>query len=272
MKNVQPFFRQLPLIKCASVLLALISFFGIAFTLSERTQAKAARTTLMQTSVAVVSAASFEAAPVAPDAIVSAFGVSLATRVEVAVGLPLPTLLAGTTVKLKDSTGTERLAPLFFVAPSQINYLVPSGTASGLATVTVINGINGISTGTVQIAKVSPGLFAANSTGQGVAAAVAVRVKSDGRRSSNRLPSSIKRGNFSSHARLIWARRLNNSSSSSLAQVSVVAPTRPTLQCASAALQRKFLMPGRRAISWDSIKSMCVCRAVCWDAGASALF
>jgi uncharacterized protein (TIGR03437 family) len=48
-----------------------------------------------------------------------------------AASIPLPGELAGTTVKVRDSAGVERSAPLFFVSPNQINYQLPPGTASG---------------------------------------------------------------------------------------------------------------------------------------------
>jgi hypothetical protein len=70
-----------------------------------------------------VSAASFARGAQAVGSIVSAFGQSLATRIAEATGIPLPTALAGTTIRVVDNKGTERLAPLFFVAPSQVNYL-----------------------------------------------------------------------------------------------------------------------------------------------------
>lgn len=130
--------------------------------------------------VANVSAASYNSDILAAESIVAAFGASLATSLQVANSVPLPTTLAGTTVKVKDSVGVERLAPLFFVAPSQINYQIPPGTANGAAVVTVTSGDGAVSTGAVQIASVAPGLFSVNSSGQGLAAAVALRVRSDG--------------------------------------------------------------------------------------------
>ncbi len=133
--------------------------------------------------VASVSAASFTGGALASESIVAAFGQSLATRVEAANTLPLPTTLAGTTVKVKDSAGVERLAPLFFVAPGQINFLVPTGTAPGAAMITITSGAGAVSMGNVNIATVTPGLFAANANGQGVAAAVALRFKADGAQS-----------------------------------------------------------------------------------------
>jgi len=130
--------------------------------------------------VACVSAASYSASEIATEAIVAAFGSSLATATHAASANPLPTTLAGTTVRVKDSIGAERLAPLFLVSPAQINFQVPPGTASGTAIVTVTSGDGSVSSGTTQIAAIAPGLFAANANGQGVAAAVVLRVKADG--------------------------------------------------------------------------------------------
>jgi uncharacterized protein (TIGR03437 family) len=130
--------------------------------------------------VASVSAASFSGNEIASESITAAFGSNLATQVQAATSQPLPTQLAGTRVMVKDSAGVERLAPLFFVAPQQINYQLPPGTANGLAVVTVTSGDNKISGGFVQVSRVAPGVFAANANGQGVAAATILRVKADG--------------------------------------------------------------------------------------------
>jgi uncharacterized protein (TIGR03437 family) len=130
--------------------------------------------------VANVSAASYSATALAPEAIVAAFGSGLATTTEAATGLPLPTSLAGTRVKIKDSTGVERVAPLFFVSPAQINYQMPPGTATGQVTVTVRSGNDSVAMGSAQVAAIAPALFTANANGQGVAAAVVLRIKADG--------------------------------------------------------------------------------------------
>jgi uncharacterized protein (TIGR03437 family) len=130
--------------------------------------------------LASVSAASFLGAELTPESIVAAFGTMLATATQIATTTPLPTTLAGTTVKVRDSIGFEALAQLFFVAPTQINYLMPAGMANGPATVTATSGDGRISAGIVQIASVAPSLFSSNASGQGVAAGVALRVKPDG--------------------------------------------------------------------------------------------
>src|SRR5205823_154648 len=70
-----------------------------------------------------------------------------------------------------------------FVSPTQVNYQIPVETATGAATVTIRSGDGTVSIGVAQIAVVVPGLFAANANGQGVAAAVALRVKADGSQS-----------------------------------------------------------------------------------------
>jgi uncharacterized protein (TIGR03437 family) len=142
--------------------------------------------------LASVSAASFLGAELAAESIVAGFGQNLATTTQVATSLPLPTELAGTTVKVRDSAGivhlagalnvasVERPAGLFFVAPTQVNYQIPPGTATGQATVTITSGSGAVSAGTVNIASVAPGLFSANASGQGAAAAVVFRRRADG--------------------------------------------------------------------------------------------
>jgi uncharacterized protein (TIGR03437 family) len=130
--------------------------------------------------VANVSAASYSAAAISSEAMVAAFGLGLATMTQAANTLPLPTTLAGTTVRVQDSAGVERLAPLFFISPAQVNYLVPPGTALGEATVIVTGNDGAVSTGKVRIAAVTPALFAANANGQGIAAAAVLRVKANG--------------------------------------------------------------------------------------------
>ncbi len=131
-------------------------------------------------SVASVSAASFKGEALAPDSIVAAFGANLATSTQTADSTPLPTALAGTSVLIRDSFNNEKIAPLFFVSPGQINFLIPSGVSNGPATFVTTNADGRISTGTAIIRSIAPSLFAANSNGQGVAAAVVLRVKADG--------------------------------------------------------------------------------------------
>ncbi len=129
--------------------------------------------------LASVSAANYRGETLATEQIIAAFGTNLAPSTQAANVVPLPTTLNGVTVAVRDSAGAERAAPLFFVSSTQINYLLPAGTAAGAATVTVNNGTER-SLGLVTIAPTAPGVFTANASGRGLPAAQALRVLSDG--------------------------------------------------------------------------------------------
>ncbi|MDX2042059.1 MAG: putative Ig domain-containing protein [Acidobacteriota bacterium] len=131
-----------------------------------------------------VSAASYRGEALTSDQIVAVFGINLATTTQVATSVPLPTTLAGTTVKVRDSANVERLAPLFFVAPTQVNYLVPPGTAAGQATILITSGNGAVSGSVVEIANVAPGIFVADASGRGLPAANALTFRADGSSSS----------------------------------------------------------------------------------------
>ena len=120
---------------------------------------------------ATVSAASF-AARIADKTIVAAFGKDLATGNASASGLPLPTNLGGTTIKVRDSNGVERLAPLFAVSAEQVNYQIPAGTAAGLAGITITNETGVSATGEFNVTATAPAIFTASANGQGAAVAV----------------------------------------------------------------------------------------------------
>ncbi len=126
----------------------------------------------------VVSSANF-AAKVASESLASVFGQSLATTTLAATITPLPTSLAGTSVRLRDASGQEKFAPLFFVSPGQINFQIAPGLQPGAVLVNVGNGDGFVSTGSMLVESVAPGLFAASGTGQGLAAAVALRIKAN---------------------------------------------------------------------------------------------
>ena len=103
--------------------------------------------------------------PFAAQSIVSAYGTNLATNTGSATSLPLPTSLDDTTVTATDSAGVARLAPLFYVSPSQVNFEIPAGTASGTASVSIQNQNGTTQSATIQTGNVSPGLFELNTAG-----------------------------------------------------------------------------------------------------------
>lgn len=134
--------------------------------------------------VAAISAASFATNGALPaQSIAALFGSDLASNTMVADTLPLPTDLGGVKVRITDAASTQRDAALFFVSSGQINFLVPEGTSNGAATITVLRDNSPVGQGSITIDTVAPGLFSANTNGQGVASAVVFRVKADGSQS-----------------------------------------------------------------------------------------
>jgi uncharacterized protein (TIGR03437 family) len=112
------------------------------------------------------------------DTIVSLYGSALTTQT-VSGTLPLQSSLGGITVTVTDSAGVPRQALLFFVSPGQINLLIPAGTATGPATITV-NTANGSLTTTINISASAAALFTANNNGSGPLAAQLVAVAPGG--------------------------------------------------------------------------------------------
>jgi uncharacterized protein (TIGR03437 family) len=129
--------------------------------------------------LANVSAASFRGEALAQESIVAAFGTGLASATQSATTTPLPTVLQETRVFVRDAAGTTRNAGLFFVSANQVNFQIPPGTATGAATISITNNLGAVFAQTINIAATAPALFAANATGRGLAAAVALRVRAD---------------------------------------------------------------------------------------------
>jgi uncharacterized protein (TIGR03437 family) len=128
-----------------------------------------------------VNAASDLSSSIAADEIISIFGVT-GLQGDTPATLPLLTSLGGVTVTLTDSAGTSHQAKLYgvFGSAGQINLLVPTDAAPGLATVTIALPGGG-SLGTLaNIANIAPGIFTANMAGQGPYAGQVVYGHSDG--------------------------------------------------------------------------------------------
>ncbi|HTB14367.1 MAG TPA: hypothetical protein VK752_22510 [Bryobacteraceae bacterium] len=128
--------------------------------------------------VALQSAAAPNAA-VTPESIASIFGSNLSAITQPANIQPPPQSLGGVTLTVTDSTGAARVAPLMYVSPTQINFVVPSGSATGLATFATANASTfGI------IQPVAPTLFSMSGDGRGVAAADAIAVQGSSQQTS----------------------------------------------------------------------------------------
>ena len=102
----------------------------------------------------------------------AAYGTNLAAKTATAPDSNFPTTLGGVSVSITDSAGVTRAAPIQYVSPGQVNYLVPSGSAPGIATVTI-----GGSSGAAQIDSVGAGLYSVDGS---IAAATAALYAADG--------------------------------------------------------------------------------------------
>jgi uncharacterized protein (TIGR03437 family) len=127
-----------------------------------------------------VSAASYLGAELTAGSIASAFSSGMAAATEAANSTPLPTTLAGVSVTVTDNAGVERPSELFVVTPGQINFFIPEETVAGPAIVTVTTADGVKLRQRVPIVAVAPGLFSADASGSGTAAAGVLRIKPDG--------------------------------------------------------------------------------------------
>jgi uncharacterized protein (TIGR03437 family) len=101
-------------------------------------------------------------------------------------GSNLPATLGSVGIQVRDSAGAIRPATLFFASPTQINFEIPAGTALGEATFSVTNGgSTALASSTANLLNVAPSLFTADSTGSGVAAALATQFVVNGQQSTS---------------------------------------------------------------------------------------
>ncbi len=127
--------------------------------------------------ISSVSAASYLGTAMASESIAALFGAGLAGATRSASATPLPVDLNGTRLRVGDSLGTARLAPLFFVSLGQVNFQIPAGTSTGSADLSL--SLNGTFAGfgNLEVAAIAPGLFTADASGQGYPAALAYRYR-----------------------------------------------------------------------------------------------
>ena len=148
----------------------------------------ASRVTYRRTAAAsAASAASFASTPLAPDSWASIFSEGLSSGIHVAQALPLPELLGGLTVRIRDSRNQMHRGRIHFISPTQINFVVPADAAVGSATADVLENNETIASGAIQIAATSAGFFSANRSGAGAPAGEFISVAPDGSRSTGLL-------------------------------------------------------------------------------------
>ncbi|MGP8245126.1 MAG: InlB B-repeat-containing protein [Bryobacteraceae bacterium] len=105
-------------------------------------------------------------AAVAPGSVVSVFGLNLAPNAVSGPTSPMVQTLGSLTVTLGN-----RVLPLFFVSPTQINFLLPADAATGAATLTVSIVGQPDTTAPIAIAQDAPGIFGQSADGQTFAVA-----------------------------------------------------------------------------------------------------
>jgi len=119
-------------------------------------------------------------AVVAPGSLISIFGASLAAEYKVGPSSPLAQSIAGVTVRVGD-----RLLPLLFVSPEQINAQLPSDLEEGEYRLAVQREGHEQVSARFQVARNAPGLFSMVSEGKSIALAT----HEDGRMISTAAPA-----------------------------------------------------------------------------------
>ena len=119
-------------------------------------------------SMAVVSAAGGRT-EIAPNGLASAYGQALGVVERSSPSSGPVASLAGVIATITDAAGAMQPLALTYAGPSQVNFLVPGGTATGVATVHI-----GAVSGTVTVSAAAPGLFSMGAST--TAAAGAIRV------------------------------------------------------------------------------------------------
>jgi uncharacterized protein (TIGR03437 family) len=117
---------------------------------------------------------------IAADMIAAVFLQGLSEQTGVGGTIPLPQTLNGASGFISDASGTERPLSFFFVSPGQANVFIPPNVGNGLARIRLFSSDSLFFTGNVNVSTIAPGVFSADGTGTGPAAALALRIKQDG--------------------------------------------------------------------------------------------
>ncbi len=107
--------------------------------------------------LSIVSAASYQAGPVAPASLAALFGSGLASA----------------SISIHDAQGNDLTAEILYASDAQINFVVPPAAAlgSGLLNIQTPGGLLSTS---IEIAAISPGIFALNPSGLAAADALLI--------------------------------------------------------------------------------------------------
>jgi uncharacterized protein (TIGR03437 family) len=99
----------------------------------------------------------------------------IAPALVVAPDGPWPPALSGAHLDIIDSQNQTRAAPIYYVSPSAMTYLVPPGTAAGQGVARLTTSTGAIVTGLINVVPVSAGLYSIRATGSGSAAGIFIR-------------------------------------------------------------------------------------------------
>src|SRR5262245_30954878 len=142
-------------------LIALLSFGAILLNQSDGYL----RASAAAQEVASVSAANYEAGPLARGSLASVFGNNLAAETLKSQEVPPLTVLGGVKVKVTDGDNVTRDAGLVMVSPQQINFVIPDETAPGPGKLAIMSGSVTVAKGELKIVDAKPALFNSDSGG-----------------------------------------------------------------------------------------------------------
>ena len=175
----------------------------VAITASSNVNSMSNTIDAVTTPAYVTSSISYSDQAIAPDSWAAVFGTNLAPKSDLATTAPLPTSFDGVTVTILDSTGATSNAPILFLSPQQINFLVPTDCPIGAAVVTVTSSGKITGRGAILIDSLAPALFSANGSGTGTALGTAVLTHADGSQISAPLSQPIDMGQAGDVATLV---------------------------------------------------------------------
>jgi uncharacterized protein (TIGR03437 family) len=184
------------------------------------------------TANAVVNAAAYTSASIAPSELLTVFGSNLAGSPSGASSVPLPLQLGGLSVTVQDSSAQVQQCSMEFVSNGQLSFAMPDSVAIGPASIAISSTDGRTGLLNVQVNPVAPGIFSANGNGQGAPAGSAVLVGSDGTQSviplyscgmtaGNCVPAEIDLSSAAQAVAVLYGTGIRNRSSLSAVTVTV---------------------------------------------------
>jgi uncharacterized protein (TIGR03437 family) len=121
---------------------------------------------------------------IAPGSLATVYRTNLSSESMKAPALPLPTDLGGVQLMIPGDAGATLMAPLLFVSPGQVNFLVPAEAKVGAVTLSLSSGGQTL-VGDAEIDSVSLTIFTADGSGSGAPIGILVTAHADGSQDSH---------------------------------------------------------------------------------------